>query len=225
MTARHDCNRQVAFNCWNAQQLAVNHALLWPHSCPYPCAHSSPRPARLQLFRMTVLAAPHATFRDLQRLMLELWLDCGCGHLCGFKRLAEPAPGPWPRQAEVRWGCKYGCWWQAWYRRACMIALACRYTCACHFLTSQFGQSSALTSVPPAAAALLLPSCLLCCHPSQRRCRQTRRQPSSDLLGDVLRLRGERLQHFYDMGDSTFVTIEVRMCWAGGADGGRVDGG
>ena len=53
----------------------------------------------------------------------------------------------------------------------------------------------------------------------------TRRQPSSDLLGDVLRLRGERLQHFYDMGDSTFVTIEVRMCWAGGADGGRVDGG
>jgi hypothetical protein len=59
-------------------------------------------PSCPQLFRLTVLAAPHATFRDLRRLMLQLWLDCGCGHLCGFSRLAEPMAGPWPRHAETR---------------------------------------------------------------------------------------------------------------------------
>lgn len=60
---------------------------------------------------MTVLAAPHATFRDLRRLLLKLWLDCGCGHLSSYSRLAEPAAGPWPRRAKVR-----GTGWAPWQR-------------------------------------------------------------------------------------------------------------
>lgn len=58
---------------------------------------------------MTILARPHATFKDLHKLLLKCWMDCGCGHLWGFCRLAPPAPGPWPKgRARVRVRCMHG---------------------------------------------------------------------------------------------------------------------
>lgn len=40
-------------------------------------------------------------------------------------------------------------------------------------------------------------------------CPQTRRLPTAERLGDVLRLPGERLRFSYDWGDTSCVDIEV----------------
>lgn len=49
-----------------------------------------------------MVAAPHATFRHLRKLMLSLWLDCGCGHLNGYSRLSPPAIDAWPKRQRRR---------------------------------------------------------------------------------------------------------------------------